>query len=352
MNTGGSAHNASFARSIILAALLVGAGGFLMRGAGAAEATDPTASIDNAGPRGLLALHILLQRQGFVVDIIRGSEFLTPASTASIAPRTRLLILPPPEHSGLSKAEAHDLLSLVHQGARLLVLCDGDERRTRRLQPLLHQLGIACTVDDDAPSTATTTTLVPGLPAAFFLHDRGRLDLGDSAGVVPFSALGDAVVAAGKTHGAGDVVVLASASAVANDGVAQGDGASFVAFLARGRTVTFDERFHRPRTGALLRRAWAEGSGPLTAVVAVLLLVASSLLSLAPRPGDPPVPEAERPVPSTTTRVRGLAALLFRGARKGSAGSTPWSISAATTPIEDSTTRERSASTLGERNAP
>ncbi len=314
------------AGALAFAALLVLVGGLLLRGAGAAGHGDPSASVDNGAPRGLLAARLFLQQRGVVVDVARE---LVPLADDARDARSLLVLVPPPEQSALSPAEVDDLLSLVARGARLVVLCDGNEKRAARLKPLLARLDVGCDVDDDAPLSATATSLAPGVPASVVLHDRARLALRDAPGVVPLAAVGEAPVVVVTRRGRGDVVVFASASSLANDGLADGDGAALLAWLANGRRVLVDERHHTGRGRALARRAIVAGPGPVAAVIAAALLVLGSLLSLAPRRGDAPTDDDGPPLPSTATRVRGLAALLARARRN--VGSAPQPTTTTTT---------------------
>ena len=326
----------SLAGAFAFAALLVLAGGLLLRGAGAAGHGDPTASVDNGAPRGLLAAKLLLQQRGASVGVARELALLGD----DVGDADALLVLvPPPEQSGLSPAEVDDLLSVTARGARLVVLCDADEKRGRRLKPLLTRLDIDCDVDEDAPLSTTAASLAPGVPAAVVLRDRGRLVLRDTPGVVPLAAVGDAAVVVVTRHGRGDVVVFASASSLANDGIAEGDGAALLAWLASGRRILVDERHHTGRGRALARRAIVAGPGPVSGAVAAALLVLASVLSLGPRRGDPPTEDDEQPTPSTATRVRGLAALLARARRDARAA--PTTTTAPTTPIPVSPARGR-----------
>ncbi len=303
----------SLASALAVAALLILAGGLLLRSAGAANDGDPTASIDNGAPRGLLAARLLLQRRGVVVEVARTLTLLGDDGRDAA---TLLVLVPPPEQSGLTPAEVDELLSLAVRGARIVVLCDADEKRARRLKPLVERLGIACSVDDEASPQATATSLAPGVPTAVVLRDRARLALRDAPGFVPLAAVGDAPVVALTRRGRGDVVVFASASSLANDGLAEGDGAALLTWLAHGRRVLVDERHHTGRGRALARRALVAGPGPIAAIVAAALLLLGSLLSLAPRRGDAPGDDAEQQPPTTVTRVRGLAALLARDRRE------------------------------------
>jgi hypothetical protein len=306
-------------RALVWAAVLVVLGGAALRGAGATGRGNPTASVDNGAPRGLLGARLLLERDGTTVAVARDLAPLADGLTDGLEVRRLLILVPPPERDGLSPVEVDDLLALATRGARLVVLCDGDARRTRRLGPLLTRLGIECVVDGDAPISTTASSLVPGLPLALVLRDRARLQLGDVPGVLPLAAVGETPVAAVRSVGRGDAIVLASASSLANDGLAAGDGATLLRWLTQGRTVLVDERHHDGRGRAVVRRARVDGAGPLAALVSAALLVVGSLLALAPRAGDTPQDWDDLPAPTTTTRVRGLAALLARARRDAGA---------------------------------
>ncbi|MBM4279625.1 MAG: hypothetical protein FJ137_02315 [Deltaproteobacteria bacterium] len=309
---------APLGRALLVAALVIVVGGVALRGAGAAGRGDPTASIDNGAPRGLLAARLLLEHDGVAV---RAARVLGPlaSATASLAGGSAalLVLVPPPEQDGLAPDEVDELLTLAGGGARLVVLCDGERRRTKRLKPLLARVGVDCVIDDDAATVTTALPLVPGLPVGVRLRDRARLALTDEPGLVPLAAVDGVPVVVTRALGRGDVVVLASASSLANDGLADGDGASWLRWLAQGRAVLVDERHHTGRGRALARRALLEGPGPVAALVAAVLLVLGSLLALAPRAGDPPDDDDVLPVPTTKTRVRGLAAVLARARRDG-----------------------------------
>jgi hypothetical protein len=171
---------------------------------------------------------------------------------------------------------------------------------------------VRCVGDTDTPSS-TTTLAAPALRV--FARDGGRVVIDDeAAGVLPLSPVDDqaggGVPGAVVAVGTGELVVLGSASVLANDGLAEADNARLLWWLTRGRArVVVDERHHLSRGAAAWQRASLQGPGPVTAIVCLLLLVPLAMLSLAPRRGEL-LADDDVLVPAAVARVRGLAALL------------------------------------------
>ncbi|HEY4221825.1 MAG TPA: hypothetical protein VGO62_10785, partial [Myxococcota bacterium] len=64
--------------------------------------------------------------------------------------------------------------------------------------------------------------------------------------------------------------------------------------------------------------AAVHGTGPITALIATVLLLVLSLLSLAPRPGDPPRSDDDlvSGAPAAEAQARALASLLLQARAK------------------------------------
>ncbi len=306
-------------RIVVVTVLLVVLGAALIKGCGDAANTDPTASVTNGAPRGLLGLRLLLAAEAVPVVVRARFDDPLPSSTAGGA----LLVVPPPEGSEWSRADVDEALGRVKQGDHLLVLCDDDEGvRNERLRPLLEAVGVECKrvdvpIGDELLTRATGS--MPAYAPPLYVRGTGRVEPRPKApAFVAWSSGHDGVVVK-RSLGAGMVSVVGSATVLANDGIAQAGNAAFLLAEAGGRTVVVDERHHGSRRKIALIAAAARGTGPLTALFALALLVPLSLLSLAPRPGDPPrAGDDARGAPAAEAQARALAALLVRSrSRRG-----------------------------------
>jgi hypothetical protein len=304
-------------KALLAAALLLFVGAALLQYASPAGRSDPIASIRNGGPRGLLLLDLALTRLGRPPLRVDGDAALLQAITDDgDGVDSMLIVVPPPEQTAFSAAEAAALVDVARRGARLLVLCDPDQDRQKRLRPLLKELGVACTTidDDGAPGLPArlATSAPPGL--TLLVRDGGRVTISDEAiGVLPLTTTQDKIGVGGAIVGVGrgDIVVLGSVSSVANDGLAQADNLAVLRFLLGSRyRVVVDERHHVTRGAAAIARAVLQGPGPLTALVCALLLAPLAMLSLSPRRGELVHDDDSPDVPAAEARVRGLAALL------------------------------------------
>lgn len=314
-------------KALLAAALLLFVGAALLQHASPAGRSDPIASVRNGGPRGLLLLDLALTRLGRPPLRVDGDAALLQAITddGGHGLDSMLIVVPPPEQTAFSAAEATALVDVARRGARLLVLCDPDKDRQKRLRPLLKELGVACTTidDDGAPvlPARLATSAPPGL--TLLVRDGGRVTISDEAiGVLPLSTTLDKIGVGGAIVGVGrgDAVVLGSVSSVANDGLAEADNLAVLRFLLGSRhRVVVDERHHVTRGAAAIARAVLQGPGPLTALLCALLLAPLTMLSLSPRRGELVHDDDSPDVPAAEARVRGLAALL------ASAGAPPTS---------------------------
>lgn len=304
-------------RALLVAALVLFVGAALLQRAGPAGRSDPIASVDNGGPRGLLLLALALTDAGRPIVRVE-SDLGLQSATSDVAMDDVVILVPPPEQTPFSAAEARGLQDLARQGARVVVLCDPDSDRRKRLRQVLDGTGVRCVGTSDAPEESLTLT-TPS--ASLLVSDGGRVQIDEEAkGVLPLSpsaaAGGVGSVATIGSAGAvvvverGELVVLGSASALANDGLVRADNAAVLWWLLGGRSrVIVDERHHLTRGAAALQRASLQGPGPLTALLCAALLVPLVIASLAPRRGERLSDDAVS-VPAAVARVRGLAALL------------------------------------------
>lgn len=299
-------------RALLLATGIVLVGGLLLKGTSPASKADPVASVDNGAPRGWLLLRLLLEAEGKDVVVVRGAGDDGALARAPDGAGVVVLV-PPPERSGFSTAEAQDLLRTAERGGRVVVVCDPLKARRQRLNALLAPLHVSCSERDDAASPSVATSTFPGVPSPVFLRDRGRLALDDKGGIVPLlvsGAVSDPVATAVVVAvGRGDVVVVGSGTVFANDGLAEEQSAAFLLWLVGERKVVVDERHHRTRGRAVIGRAALEGPGPLTAFAVLLSLLPLSLLAFAPRKGDFDGDDDDD-APAALARVRAFAALL------------------------------------------
>lgn len=281
-------------------ALVLGA--LLLQGLAAGEASDPTASADNGAPQGLLALALFWEQRGH--EVTRRHSFDVPWPEGEA-----LVVVPPPEGSVWTAAEARALLDRVdRQGLLVLVACDEEPQRARRLEALLGALGARCEMADSGQREASGT--LPGFSARLFVRGGGRVTLTDDAPAIPaWTVEGGEGVAVRVYLGRGAVTVLGSASVLSNDGLAEGDNARFAAeLLPAGARVVFDEAHHQVRGQQVLSEAFG-GLGPRLAGLALALLVPAVLLGFAPRRGDAPPPAASDAFLATRTAAEALGAL-------------------------------------------
>jgi hypothetical protein len=295
------------------------AGAAFLKGFGDTATNDPTASVLNGAPRGLLGLHLLLAAEGQRVHRLGAFDEELPP------PGGHTILVPPPEKSAFTEVEARALLDRAAAGDRIVVLCDDEEVRSDRLRPLVHLAGAECfRADIPIGDTALTEAsgVLPGYERRLYVRGTGRVrPRADAPIFAAWLAGGDAVVLK-RGVGRGSITVVGSATVLANDGLARAENAAFALdTLADAReaggAVLFDERHHRSRSRAAVLRAAAEGTGPITALLVLALLVPLSLLALVPRPGDAPRPDDVRGgAPAAEAQARALAALLFQtGAR-------------------------------------
>lgn len=344
-------------KALALAALLLLVGGAILQGARPDGRSDPVASVDNGGPRGLLLWGLLLDRAGVNRRTWYLDDDVVTTMNTTMAKKL-VIVVPPPERTKMLPKEAEGLLALARAGAHIVVFCDGSKDRNDRLVTLLAPLGLRCDVDVDAP--ARTAAMVPGVPGPITIRDGVSLRLDpEKAGLLALS-IGDnpliadpAPVLARATVEAGDLTVVASVSVVANDGLVPADperqsGASsahlaFASWLLLGGggnvdgdlVVVFDERHHLTRSKAVFMKALTEGPGAKVALACLLLLIPLSLLGLSPRKGE--LLDAGDGIDTSTSpdRVTALAALMARAGLPSSTASA--SASASSSPSSSST---------------
>ncbi|MDP2341130.1 MAG: hypothetical protein Q8O67_09240 [Deltaproteobacteria bacterium] len=301
-------------RALGLATFIVLVGGLLLKGATPAGRSDPSATVDNGAPRGLLALRLLLEAHGRSVEVVDevGADTLKTRGAGD------LIFIAPPERSAYVGPEVDELWQAATRGARVVIVCDEHKGRNKRLAALLAPLGGECGKVDEATAPTTATATMEPVPGPVFVRDRARLRLTDKAGLVPLLVVdtdpvtteSDNVLAFVKSMGAGDVVVVASAGSLSNDGLGLEQSAAFALWVVGDRRVVIDERHHKSRGRAVVARAALRGPGPLTAALCLFLLVPLSLLSLAPRKGDADDDDDGTDAPAAQARVRALAVLL------------------------------------------
>ncbi len=197
----------------------------------------------------------------------------------------------------------------------LLVLCDDDKIRNRRFGEIGEQAGLACATDA-APSVAPVAA-VEGLTLETVVGGGMRM-----ADEVPFTPLASTepddesdpvAVLVARAWGEGQIFLLASASVLANDGIGRAGNAAWLLRLVGDRPVTIDEAHHQLRRAEVLRKAFGR-PGPQAGLLALLLLIPLSLLSLAPRPGDPPAAPPPSSPPAAEAAAEALAALYAQAA--------------------------------------
>lgn len=293
-------------RALLAAFFFVVVGALLLKGAAGEAASDPSASVDNGAPRGLLAARLLLERRAARVEVLRTHDALPSTSPA-------LLVVPPPERARWREDEVAAALARVEAGALdVLVLCDEDDRRVRLLDAWTTALGVSCEAGDRGLPT-TAVGVLPGSTETLRLRREGRVRATEDVAAVPlFVDASGATRAALVARGAGRAYVFGSTTPFANDGLALDDDAAILLRLVGDRAVAFAEAHHVPRGRDALAAA-AAGVGPRTALLALALLVVASLLALAPRPGDAPRGDELDELPlGAASQARALAALLAR----------------------------------------
>jgi hypothetical protein len=288
--------------------LLVGA--VMLKGAAQDGPDNPTASAANGAPRGLLALHLWLEARGARVSLRHDHGTPLPEEDT-------LLIVPPPEASPWTAAEVDAALERVAAGTLdVLVVCDEDRGRNRRLGRWLRTFGVTCESLEGLPASQARGTL-PGYPGFLHVRGTGRLSLGDDKLVVPaWVDERENVVVARKPSAGGSLTLLGTATVISNDGLAKLDNAAFLQTLMRkGVHVVLDEAHHRVRGADAFDRAFSR-LGPRLAGIALLLLIPAVLFGFAPRKGDAP-PAQTASVGAARAQAGALAALYRRvGARE------------------------------------
>jgi len=316
--------------AVLIAAALLLVGTALLQSTTTTVRSDPIASVDNGGPRGLLLLRLALDAD-HVVTVGRDAATLDAVTD----PADTVIVVPPPEQSAFNAQETARLRDLAARGARVVVGCDAEPARRKRLRPLVEPSGLRCeTLADTTPSSASVDVIGIAGVRTLDVLDRGRLVLDEArAGLLPWTVedKDGRVVVASAVVGRGELVVLSSMSVFTNDGLRRADNAALLRMLVAGRGhVVVDERHHVTRFDAVVARARLQGPGPRTAWLCALLLVPLALLSWAPRKGEL-LDDDDGRASSAADRVAGLAALLTRAAPTTAATTTASSTTTTTT---------------------
>ena len=302
----------SGARAVVFALTACVLGALFLKGLAGQAPSDPTASTNNGAPQGLLALALLLERDGRALSVRQATSQPVASVPEPAAPASReTFLVPPPERVAWSPAEVREVLALVKKGALdVVLLCDVDKKRLARLSAWFEALGVRCQPGDDDAKRARGT--LPGYRGTLWQRDGAQL-VAPGGGVIAPAYVDDthAVRLARIAVGAGVATLLASASSLQNDGIGHGDNAAIALSLLFGERVRVDEAHHHRRARAIARDLLA-GGGPKAALVALALLCVLSLLALAPRPGDPPAPQGPPERAAARASVEALAALYLR----------------------------------------
>lgn len=285
-----------------VAVVLVGA--LLLKGLGEKGPLDRTISANNGSPYGLLAAARLSAS-----DEVTVSQRLR---FDAALPDAGVLVLPPPEGSYWNDLEADALLERVGTGAlRLVVLCSGNPRRDARFGPLLKKLKVRCGNSEEALEDLEVRAALPGWPAALAFTEPALVEAEEGGALFPvYENAAGAVAVGAVTVGAGTVMVVASAEPFVNDAIAAGDhAAAWLSLVDGASAVVFEEAHHTLRREEVFSEAFT-GAGPRAGVLALLLLVPLSLLSLLPRPGDAPTASGAPESPAARSQILALASML------------------------------------------
>lgn len=290
-----------FIVALAVTAVLVGA--LLLKGVAQEPPSDPTASVDNGAPAGLLALKLFLEKRGITVVVRR--SFGEPWTE-----EPALLIVPPAEAAGWREDEVTAALERVEDGRlHVLVVCDEDASRNRRAGHWWSALGVSCAPVGGAAHAQALGTM-PAYTHRLVVPGTSRVSSVEGELAVPAYVDGDGKgVALRRPAARGFVTVLASSTLLANDGLAKGDNAAFLLSLVpEGGRVVVEESHHRVRGSEAIEKAFG-ATGPKVAGIALLLLVPFVLLGFAPRRGDPPPSSSQQEPAAARAQARALAAL-------------------------------------------
>ena len=242
------------------------------------ERTAPNPSVFSESGRGLSVYFRYLDRLGLKPLTLQQFDDLPPAATIVIAG---------PLDTTPAPGEAARLASWVRGGGRLVLV-------SSELQGLLDGLGAQAMPGKAAAGSAVE----PSLPGAYAVGVRriaagvGRLEPADTSWVVHYrDAAGPALLT--RSLGRGEIVWLADARAVSNDGIGLQDDARLAVLLAAqgGRAIYFDEFHHGFVDEASV---WDRlGYGGQAATVLLLLGLGLVVVAGARRIGPPVPPLAE-----------------------------------------------------------
>ncbi len=286
-----------------VAAAVIVVGLLLLKGVGSTERPPMVVAPDNGGPRGLLALATWLRGPRGLDVVVHDDE--QPHAPAG----DQLVIIPPPEAQTMREDAAHAVALGLERGAHVVVLCDEDNVRNRRLQRLFSVYGFQCLGGDGPAADATSTVVAPG-SLRFLVHSDLSLSF-DAAWAVPYVFDQGQAAVATRRVGAGRLTVLSNGALVENDGLGEGQNAAYVLGLVQGRNqVVIDTSHHRLRQSRAAAAAFGR-AGPMTGFLCLLLLVLCAGLMLFPRAGDP-VPGRAVAGAAPAADVYALAALYRR----------------------------------------
>lgn len=302
---------------VALGLLMLSVGALLIKGFAAETKSDPTASVQNGAPEGMLAWRMLLENHQVKVTPIGDWQPLEDDTIEQVW-------VPPPQGSAWTPEEVRAILDDVNGGKlELVLLCDEDEARHRRLLAFENMLGVRCQNEHEGrelftaePPAQRARGTLPSYRATLEVTGTGRVNAPPEVLAIPAWVDEDQeVVVLRQPWGAGWVTVIGTTTLFANDGIARGDNAALAFTLLRDvRHIAFDEVHHSLRQNEVLARAFA-GAAPRVAGFALLLLLPVVLLGFAPRRGEAPGPVPDDQFEAARTSVDALVALYARAHR-------------------------------------
>lgn len=269
------------------------------------ESPVAAASTYSSAPEGLSVLYAYLEQSGADPTQLTSFDELPEEGTLVIAADARL-------EKPVTDVEAERVAVWVREGGRLILAGWHGEAFARALD--LHA----------TPSGGTLAELSPRQPAGSFAG-VGRVEAGelrlraeDAAWAAPLADASGAAMLV-RAVGEGELVWLAAAYPLTNDGIVSADNARFaVQLVTTGGPVAFDEYHHGfAYGGGVWTRIGASGRAGVLLVLAATVAV---LYALGRRIG-PPIREVATPEARTTTYIASLAQLYRKaGARAEALG--------------------------------
>ena len=265
--------------------------------------SGPTSSSYATASDGLAAWAELAQRAGHLVVQLR-----QPIATARIDPGSTLVVLDPDQ---LLHGAGLRLRAFVGAGGRLLIGGSNPEAFLTALYP--NPPDWDTTTSTGATPTAAGTRSLPGV-ARVRTAANGAWATGEAGTPLIAYPDGESLVLA-RRDGRGEILLVADASPLQNQLLAQADNAQLALELAGppSRPLVFAESVHGygPSTGlAALPTGWKIALAGLL-LAGLLWIVARGRRLGPPDPLGPPVP------PPRTAYVRALALSLRRVGRPG-----------------------------------